>query len=391
MTYFPEIQLKGETSTNNATTTPLSSSATYTGTGDENNYTWVTVDILTDASGTLYFDFSQDGTNWNAWPFGGYVIGPNVYERHSVPKVGLHFRVRLVNGSTAQTSLTLSTYYSETGSFTNAPNNQRIGRDFDSLPVRPTDFQDEISLGLRAGINQFNKFGHRPDLDTADGEALIIADSTTNTPELLTAAETFDIAYDGTAGTSTDGSGTTGATQLTFYYIDSNGEQAIAAHNLGTDGTDTTSFSGYGINRIAVSATGSNQVNVSDITITSTTSGGVQAFVPAGQGVTQQAILYTPINARAVSKSLYVSVGKLSGGSAPRVEIKGWVWNRPIESKFEIFRTFIDTGIENTVTFTDACNFPLNPGDVLYFTASTDTNNTAIEALRFSCNIYEDV
>lgn len=90
---------------------------------------------------------------------------------------------------------------------------------------------------------------------------------------------TADITYN--SGTDGAGGGATGATQLYFFYIDSNGLPAEAAHTLGSDGSDTTAFSGLGINRIAVLASGSNDTNVNDITITATTGGSNQAQIAA--------------------------------------------------------------------------------------------------------------
>lgn len=34
--------------------------------------------------------------------------------------------------------------------------------------------------------------------------------------------------------------------------------------------------------------------------------------------------------------------------------------------------------------------FALSASDILYFTAETDTNNTAVSSLRFSLNVYEN-
>lgn len=242
-----------------------------------------------------------------------------------------------------------------------------------------------MSVGALSGYSVWNKFAHRPDLDTADGEALIIADSTTNTPELLTTAETFDIAYNST--TDGAGGGATGATELTIYYLDASGSLAIAQHTLGSDGNDTTAFSGLGINRVVCSATGTNQVNVNDITITSTTSGGVQSFIPAGEGTTQQAIFFCPSSgSRAVGKDVYLNCTTFSGGGSPRVTFKGKVWNRNIDSVFEVFRTIIDTSSENSIHISNQ-EFPLSLGDVLYWTAETDTNNTVIGGIRFRLDV----
>jgi len=380
----------GTTSTGNSSTAALSSAATFTGTWEQNDYPEVMVSCQTDNSGTLYFDFSVDGTNATTFPVSGFAVASGIHEFHVAVKGPRYFRARLVNDSGAQSYLRLSTYYGQNFTRPNAPLNQSVGRDTDATVVRTIDPQDEISIGQRSGIAQFNKFAYRDDLDTADGSALIIADDVTNNITLLTTAETFTIAYDGTAGGSTDGASTTGARNLYFYYIGSDGKETISVHTLETDGSDVTSFSGFGLNRVAVGSSGTNQANGSDITITHTTTGTVAGFIPAGESTTQQAMFFTPTNARAVAKSIYVNIAKLSGGGSPRITIKGWVWNRPIATKYLVYRHVMDTAVDNFFSFTDACNFPLNPGDVLWFEAETDTNNTVIGGFRFSVNLYEN-
>ena len=75
--------------------------------------------------------------------------------------------------------------------------------DHDGLSVRPTAYFDEACRGKRLNTTCWNKFAFRSDLDTADGDALMIADNTTNSMAFLATASTFAIAYDGTAGGST--------------------------------------------------------------------------------------------------------------------------------------------------------------------------------------------
>jgi len=242
-----------------------------------------------------------------------------------------------------------------------------------------------IRIGRRSGVAGWTKFGFRSGLTASAGEEMVWETTGNFTP--LTSAETFDIAYDGTAGGSTDGAGTVGATELTFFYIDSNGLPATATHTLGTDGTDTTAFSGLGINRIAVSASGSNQANSAAITVTATTAGTKQAIVPAGESVTQQALFFVGSNHDAVAKFLYLHVNKPSGGDA-KVAIKGIAYNRQVDTYYEVFRTTLDTSVEITEVINEPIGFNLSPTDVLYFTADTDTNNAEV-VIRFSLNEYQ--
>lgn len=377
----------GFTSTNNSSTTPLAGSATFTGTGEQNNAAQVGVMVKTDQTATLYFDFSNDGTNWDStFPVAGFGVAAGISEFHTAVKLGRYFRVRLVNESTsAQTYLRLTTYFGDNFVPSVAPLNQTAGLDQDAIFTRNTIAQDEIVLGRRTGVTNWAKFATRDGLTAAGGEQTIWSEGSTDFVP-LTAGDTFDIAYDST----TDGAGgsATGATELTFFYIDDDGLPQTAVHVLGSSGSDTTSFSGLGINRVAVSASGSNEANVNDITITDTTGGATQAFIGAEDSVTHQAIFFCGSNHQAVVKGLFINVAKLSGGSAPRVLVKGYSYNRNIQTRFETFRYLIDTEQEGHVSIPDSDGFRMTETDVLYFVADTDTNSTDI-VMRFDVVEYQ--
>lgn len=248
--------------------------------------------------------------------------------------------------------------------------------------------QDQIRVGSRPGVQGWTQFGYRIGLTAAAGEQMIWAHSD-NAFTPMTAADTFDIAYDGTAGGSTDGAGTTGALALTFFYIDATGAEAVATHTLETDGTDTTSFTGFGINRIAVSSTGTNDVNASNITVTATGAGTTQAFIPAGQGVTQQALFFIGTNYTGIARYLRVHANKPTGGGAARVLIRGIVYNRNVDSMFEVFRETIENDVESVIEINEPIGFNLSATDVLYFVADTDSSNVDVTC-RISLNTYRN-
>jgi hypothetical protein len=375
----------GVASTGNTSTDALEGDATYTGTGEQNDYPDVMVSCQTDAAGTLYFDFSVDGTNWTTFPVNGFAVAAGIHEFHEAVKGPRYFRARLVNRSDAQSYLRLYTYY---GTFRqgNSPLNQTVGLDTNAAHVRPTSFQDEVRIGRRSGITGWTKSGYRTELTAANGEETIWATTGNYTP--ATSADTWNIAYDGTAGGSTDGAGTTGALTLAFYYIDGDGNEAVSVHTLETDGTDTTSFSGYGINRIAVASSGTAKKNTSAITVTHTTSGDKHAIIPAGESVAQQAIFHMGASHDGVAKFLFMNVRKPGGGNA-KVTVKGYVYNRsPAATTYEIFRALIDTQTETFLVIDEPIGLDLGPTDVLYFVADTDTNATLIN-MRFSLNTYQ--
>ena len=376
--------IRTQKSTLNSTSTPLAADATYTGTWENvGNYDSVVCAVRADAACTLYIDYKSDLSSSTTDSTLTYKVAANINEVHRLVNTREYFRIRIVNDSTEQTYLSASCSFGAHGMLT-APTNLNLGLDADAIGVRPTIPTDEIIIGKRSGVSSWTKFGYRTGLTAANGEETVWA--ATGNFTVLTSASTFTIAYNST----TDGSdgGATGAKTLYIQYIDANGLDAILNHTLGNTGSDVTSVTGLGINRIAVSSSGSNCCNVNDITVTATTGGTIQAFIPAGQSVTQQCIFHTDINSYAVGKYLFIQANKISGGGSPRVAVKGYVHSRLVDTKYEIFRTTIDTASDTQVVISEPVGFRLTPQDVLYFVADTDTNNTDI-SIRFSLMEYK--
>lgn len=125
----------GTQSTLNTTTTPLGAGATYTGTFEQNYAPWVGVSCKTDVAGTLYFDFSNDGSNVDTFPPVGFSVSAGVHEFHTAVKLPRFFRVRFVNAGGAQSYLRLYTYF---GTFDQgiAPINFDIADDADARVVK---------------------------------------------------------------------------------------------------------------------------------------------------------------------------------------------------------------------------------------------------------------
>lgn len=374
--------VRGREIAENTSTAPLGAGQTFTGEYVQGPEPDVMVSLQTDTECTLFFDFSPDGTNDNTFPVEGFRVAPGIHEFHVAVKGPRFFRVRLVNAGGAQTYLRLYTYF---GSFRkpNAPLNQTLGLDSDATLVRTTDFQDEVRIGRRSGVAGFTKFGYRAGLTAAAGfQQIWTASDNTFTP--MDTANTFTVTYT----PASDGAGTTGALTLQVVYVDADGNPAQALHTLGSSGSDVTSFTGLGINRVAVASSGSNSANVADITFTATTDGTTQAVVTAGDSVTEQAIYFVGSNADAVVKYLWFNVGKGSGGGNPKVNVRGRVYNRRVQTYYTIFTAIVNTITEQTIFVNEPVGFNLSPDDVVFFEADTDTNGAEIN-LRFSLNEYQ--
>lgn len=369
-------------SSGNTTTSALGSSATFTGTGELNSLRSVGCDIRTDQECTVYFEFSVDNSNWTTYPVNGFACGASAPVVRVAEKLGRYFRLRIVNGSVAQTFLRAYVYYGDLEPL-DAALNQSISLDAGGLSTRPTIAQDEIIRGLRGGVTYIGKFGYRDTTTSSAGEQTLWADNSNLT--IMTTADTFDIAYNNT----TDGLSTTGALALLVDYIDANFELQQSVHVLGSTGTDTTSFSGLGINRVAVISTGAANINTNDITLSDTSAvAGTQALVPAGDSVTQQLVYHVPVNATPVMVYLELSAQKISGGESPRVVFRLKSYNRLTQTQYNVRRFTIDTQTDTRISYENEISF--SGRDVIFVTVDTDVNNTVCNG-SFSINQYETV
>ena len=372
----------GVQSSVNTSVIPVSASGTFTGEWEQNNQADVMVSLQTDTSGTLYFEFSVDGTNASVFPIEGFEVTSGIHEFHTAVKGPRYFRVRFVNDAFTPTYMRLYTYFGQFRS-PSTPLNASLQIDSDGVATRPTDFQDEVKRGKRVGVTGWNKFGYR--LDVPNNTTACIWPATPLLPTFLTSASTFTVTYNST----TDGSGTTGATELLFTYIDDDGLPATSTHTLGSDGSDVTSFSGLGINRIAVTAAGSAGFNTNDITVTATTGATVQAIVPAEGSITQQAIFFVGANHVAIAPWLTIEMAALDKDKA--LALVGYAWNRTSGVRTEVFRGSIDRSLDLHRQIFDPIKFRLEPNSVLYFVGTTSGHNSVVDMFcRFSLNEYQD-
>lgn len=159
----------GKASTVNSTVVALGSGATFTGTGELNSLPNVGCMLKTDNTGTLYFDFSPDGTNWDStYPVNGFTITSGVAEYHTAVKLGRWFRVRLVNDSGAQSYLRLATYFGTDFIPSSTPLLQTVSADQDTTLVRPvTAVELELAREHIGGQRSFFFFGHNEAVGTA--------------------------------------------------------------------------------------------------------------------------------------------------------------------------------------------------------------------------------
>jgi hypothetical protein len=372
-----DAQRRDLTSEANSSTTTLAAGATFTGKWQSAEaFSDVIVAVNTDQNGIFYIDFSPDAVNTDS-TLTKYYNTSDIEPPHRYTVTRKYFRVRFTNDSaSAQTFFRLQTTLKAGSSNLNVPLDQTLSRDYDSISVRPYDYRTEVALGLRQGHMLWNKFGHNSDVDSASTE--VVAEFGGSFVP-LTAASTLDLVSDDAQDDSTG----TGARSVVVYGIDADHKSQIEVIALNGTTPVTSSNSYLGVNRIAVYLAGSGQTNAGTISVTATTGGSNQASLPAGEGTTQQLIFHTQADHQMMLEWITLNILKTSGGSAPRVTVKGWVYSAVSASKYEVFRVNVDAGVENNVQFKPPLPFVVGEKSCFWMEATTDTNNTEVSG-RFS-------
>jgi len=238
------------------------------------------------------------------------------------------------------------------------------------------EFRYEVALGHVNGDTTWNKWGYNDDVDTTATETVWAVGGELvyqETPFLLNLSST-DV---------DDTMGGTGANSVVIYGVNQNREAVIDVVTLNGTNTVQSNLEFLGINRIAVYLGGSSGWNEGALTGITNTTGDVQAYVPAEQGTTQQAFYFVSANHTFLADWLWIHANKLSGGSTPKMTIKGYVHSFVSDSTYEVFRTVLDTGTENTEELRPSQPFVIGESSILYFTADSDTNNAEV-IVRFS-------
>lgn len=103
-----------DASAGNTSTTPLGIGGLFTGVVETSDFSDVMVHIETDQDGTLFFDFTQDGVNFDTFPFTGFAHIAGIPSFHIAVKGGQQFRIRFDNTSgVAQNYFRAYTYYGD--------------------------------------------------------------------------------------------------------------------------------------------------------------------------------------------------------------------------------------------------------------------------------------
>lgn len=381
MSYFPNFD---KIDSNNSTTTPLNAAAVFTGTATLiTQYSNIVIAVATDQDGTYTIQFSPDGTNWDS-TLTRYYRTAQINVPHRFSRTRGYYRVVFTNTSASnQTYLRLQTVIGEAGDL-NIPIDATMSQDYDSISVRPTEFHTEVALGRRQGYTTWNKFGYNTDVDIGTE---IIA-SFGGTFQFLTTGETISI-----VSTSVDDDGApagTGVNSIVVYGVDASWNEQTVVYTMNGTTPVVSAESWIGINRVAVYLSGSGRTNAGTITITSTGLGYTMAQMPLGTGVTQQMIFYIADNHNYLAQWLHFNVIKIGSGTEPEVTFLGQVYSAVNNTIQEVFRGYIDGAKANDLDINTPIPFPIGEKSILYFTATTNQNNTSLSG-RFSGELIRNI
>lgn len=371
----------GSVSSGNSTTSALGSSATFTGTWELTTAPDVMASVKTDAAGTLYFDFSTDGTNADStFPPNGFKVAAGINEFHTAVKGPRYFRVRLVNDSAAQTYMRMGVYY---GSFRqgNLPINADIGSDADTTVVRVIPSDVDLALGRIGGKEVGVKFGRNPDIDTTstpedvwNGGDVYTGQPTSFTPE------TVDVF----SSDANDTSAGTGARTVRISGLKTSTSTAYETEDIIMNGTTavTSASTWWRINSAQVLTAGSGEENAGTITIRSTTTtANVFAVMPAGYNRTQIGAYTVPAEHQMILKRFRTAITRANGsaGSAT-VTLRA----RESGGVFQARRAF-ETQTGASVEFTNVGGevFPAGTDLKVRVEAVSDNNTVIDTAIEF--------
>lgn len=361
------VYLVNEVNEVNSSTTPLNAGQTFTGVASGTlDWSTLTVSCKTGQDGSLFVDFSTDGTNWDSTLT--FSVTANLNEVHRIVLSKSYFRIRFTN--TSASNQTFFRLQSITGSqnILSSPFNQISQQDADTILVKALSDELLISSGLISGYSIVNKFGRNTDIDTAtipedvwDGGG-VYTGFPTGAPEEITVLS---------SSASDTGS-------LTFTYLSSIGSSAYETATVTLNGTTpvNTGVVAHRVHTAQYASGNSTGFNVGNITIRHrTTTANIFAIMAIGRSQTNTSTYTVPAGYTAKIIRLFARV---LGSTSSQVD--GTLWIRTDGGSPRLRRPFT---ITNTDSFeeTPFGGLTVNEkSDIMVRILNVSANNTDIMA-----------
>lgn len=376
----------GRVSTLNSNSTPLAANTIWYGEWEDgSNFDSLVVAVNTDQNGRYFIQFSSDGSNSTIDSnLIRYYNDDKIEPPHRFTVTRQYFRIAFENSSTQdQTFFRLQTLVG-TKNQLNIPLDATMSRDYDSVSTRPSDYKIESAAGRRQGNQTWHKWGYNADIDTGSQEMIWSAGGNMT---FLTANSTLTIS----SSAASDNSSGTGARTLTLFGLDENRKEISEQISMNGAVPVVTTNQWLGINRVQINSCGAATYNQGNITVSSTIGSHTQAYVPANTSVTQQAIFFVPSKNKFMLNWFYLNANKIvASQQLPRINIYAYIFNFDNNVRREVYRTIIDTSVENTIEVSPDNPFSIESNSVIYFAATTDKDDTLVD-VRFSGVLLEDV
>lgn len=238
-------------STANSTSTPLSGGATFTGTWTLASRSMLLIQSYANVVGTLYIDFSVNGTNADStFPSAGVTASASTPLVFPCAVGGRYYRIRYTNGGSAQATFRLGTSECDITNFY-APMNNPYNLNSPAILTRQSLPWLDIARSLVTGITTIKKFGRNSAVGTSF--VPIALGGVWQTPQSASAT-TLRIKAGGNANDTAAGSG---ARSVTLVGTDANfAELTETVATAGASASSATSGSFTRINRLYVASSG---------------------------------------------------------------------------------------------------------------------------------------
>lgn len=357
----------------NSTTTPLASGATFTGSWQNCSFfSSLAFTCLTDKDGSLYVDFSPDGSNADSTLT--YKVTASVTEVHRLVCTRQFFRIRFTN--TAATSQTYIRLQAILGEYTllSSPLNLAIQQDADAIVVRAVDYEFDIAAGRATGVEIVNKFGRNADVDTASVPEDVWESGGAYTGFPTGSAETVSVV----STSVNDASAGSGARTIRIIGLDAN--YAVQSETITLNGTTpVTSVNTYiRVHTASIQSSGSsNQAfNAGIISVYhTTTTANIFLAMAVGTNQTNSSGYTVPAGKTAYMRRLHVSA---ADGAA--TTIQGAIWARLFGVPPRLRRPFsVQTGNRLDDIIYGGLSFPEKTDLILRITVSS-ANNVVVAA-----------